>query len=189
MITSGKHIAERLKSKDFRGAFDDIVTLYGERMYWHIRRLVFSHDDADDVLQNCYIKMWKGLPKFRYDSEVFTWIYRIVINESRKRPQMERVHRFEHPRSRHKIKQLLWLSTIKVIESLPSPTHTGCIGGSQSLPMPTSSSVPEMLVKVSILTICRTSSPGTRLFPLSSGSSFPATTTASSIRSRHERGI
>ena len=82
MITSGKHIAERLKSKDFRGAFDDIVTLYGERMYWHIRRLVFSHDDADDVLQNCYIKIWKGLPKFRYDSEVFTWIYRIVINES-----------------------------------------------------------------------------------------------------------
>ena len=98
MITSGKHIAERLKSKDFRGAFDDIVTLYGERMYWHIRRLVFSHDDADDVLQNCYIKIWKGLPKFRYDSEVFTWIYRIVINESRKRPQMERVHRFEHHR-------------------------------------------------------------------------------------------
>lgn len=82
MATTGKHIADRLKSKDFRGAFDDIVTLHGERMYWHIRRLVFSHDDADDVLQNCYIKIWKGLPKFRYDSEVFTWIYRIVINES-----------------------------------------------------------------------------------------------------------
>lgn len=96
---------------------------------------------------------------------------------------MERVHRFEHLRSRHKIKQLLWLSTIKVIESLPSPTHTGCIGGSQSLPMPTSSSVPEMLVKVSNLTICRTSSPGTRLSLRKSAYSSLSTTTASSARS------
>lgn len=53
---------------------------------------------------------------------------------------MERVHRFEHLRSRHKIKQLLWLSTIKVIESLPSPTQTGCIGGLPYRPMLTFSS-------------------------------------------------
>lgn len=82
MATTGKHIADKLKSKDFRGAFDDIVALYGERMYWQIRRIVFSHDDADDVLQNCYIKIWRNLSKFRYDSEVYTWIYRITVNES-----------------------------------------------------------------------------------------------------------
>lgn len=82
MSIDGKYITEKLAAKDYRGAFDGIVALYGERMYWQIRRLVFSHDDADDVLQNCYIKIWKGLPKFRYDSEVYTWIYRITVNES-----------------------------------------------------------------------------------------------------------
>ena len=82
MPLSEKHISEKLAAGDFRGAFEDIVSLYGERMYWHIRRLVLSHDDADDILQNSYIKIWKSLPKFRADSGIFTWIYRIIINES-----------------------------------------------------------------------------------------------------------
>lgn len=82
MNVTEKHISERLGAKDYRGAFDGIVALYGERMYWQIRRIVFSHDDADDVLQNCYIKIWRNLSKFRYDSEVYTWIYRITVNES-----------------------------------------------------------------------------------------------------------
>ncbi len=77
-----KHISERLAVKDYSRAFDGIVTLYGERMYWQVRRLVFSHDDADDVLQDCYVKIWKNLPKFRSDSGIYTWIYRIIINES-----------------------------------------------------------------------------------------------------------
>ena len=82
MNTAEEHISERLGAKDYRGAFDGIVALYGERMYWQIRRLVFSHDDTDDVLQDCYVKIWKNLPKFRADSGIYTWIYRIIINES-----------------------------------------------------------------------------------------------------------
>lgn len=82
MAYSEKHMSESLRQGDYRAAFDSIVGLYGERMYWTIRKLVFSHDDADDVLQDCYVKIWKSLPKFRFGSEVYTWIYRIVINES-----------------------------------------------------------------------------------------------------------
>lgn len=82
MDFSEKHISESLRQGDYRAAFDSIVGLYGERMYWTVRKLVFSHDDADDVLQDCYVKIWKSLPKFRCDSGVFTWIYRIIINES-----------------------------------------------------------------------------------------------------------
>lgn len=82
MNVTERHISERLGAKDYRGAFDGIVSLYGERMYWHIRRLVLSHDDADDVLQDCYVKIWKNLPKFRADSGIYTWIYRILVNES-----------------------------------------------------------------------------------------------------------
>ena len=82
MNVTEKNISESLGAKDYRGAFDGIVALYSERMYWQIRRLVFSHDDTDDVLQDCYVKIWKNLPKFRADSGIYTWIYRIIINES-----------------------------------------------------------------------------------------------------------
>lgn len=82
MQVTEKHISDCLSEQDWRGAFDSIVELYGTRMYWTIRKLVLSHDDTDDVLQDCYVKIWKSLPKFRSDSGVFTWIYRIVINES-----------------------------------------------------------------------------------------------------------
>mgnify|MGYP004507109397 FL=1 len=82
MNVTERHISERLGAKDYRGAFDGIVALYGERMYWNVRRFVLSHDDADDVLQDCYVKIWKNLPKFRADSGIYTWIYRIIVNES-----------------------------------------------------------------------------------------------------------
>ncbi len=75
-------ITGALLARDYRRAFDGIVVLYGERMYWQIRRFVLSHDDADDVLQDCYVKIWRNLPKFRSDSGVYTWIYRIAVNES-----------------------------------------------------------------------------------------------------------
>lgn len=51
-------------------------------MYWHIRKMVLDHDDAHDVLQNTFIKVWKALPKFRGDSKLYTWLYRIATNES-----------------------------------------------------------------------------------------------------------
>lgn len=63
-------------------AFTDIIKKYQEKLYWHIRRMVVSHDDADDVLQNAFIKVWKGLENFREDSQLYTWLYRIATNEA-----------------------------------------------------------------------------------------------------------
>ncbi len=63
-------------------AFTQIVKKYQERMYWHIRRMVVDHDDANDVLQNAFVKAWKGLDNFREDSQLYTWLYRIATNES-----------------------------------------------------------------------------------------------------------
>lgn len=65
-----------------REAFSLIVENYDQRLYWHIRRMVQVHDDADDVLQECFIKVWKNLPSFRSDSSVYTWLYRIATNEA-----------------------------------------------------------------------------------------------------------
>lgn len=59
-----------------------IIKKYQEKLYWHIRRLVVEHEDANDVLQNMFIKVWKGLENFREDSQLYTWLYRIATNES-----------------------------------------------------------------------------------------------------------
>ncbi len=59
-----------------------LVTKYQQRVYWHIRRMVLDHDDANDVAQNVFIKVWKGLENFREDSQLYTWLYRIATNES-----------------------------------------------------------------------------------------------------------
>ncbi len=63
-------------------AFNKLLQTYQERLYWHIRKIVISHDDADDVLQNTMIKVWRSLPEFRADSGLYTWLYRIATNES-----------------------------------------------------------------------------------------------------------
>jgi RNA polymerase sigma factor (sigma-70 family) len=63
-------------------AFTQIVRKYQERLYWHIRRMVVTHEDTDDVLQNVFIKVWNGLGNFREDSRLYTWLYRIATNES-----------------------------------------------------------------------------------------------------------
>lgn len=63
-------------------AFSKLVNTYQERLYWHIRRIVIDHDDADDVLQNTFIKAFKNLDRFREDSQLYTWLYRIATNES-----------------------------------------------------------------------------------------------------------
>lgn len=62
--------------------FEDLVSQYKERLYWHIRRMVISHDDADDVLQNTFIKVYKNLQNFNGESQIYTWLYRIATNES-----------------------------------------------------------------------------------------------------------
>lgn len=63
-------------------AFTAIIKKYQERLYWHIRRMVVEHEDANDVLQNMFVKVWNGLANFREDSQLYTWLYRIATNES-----------------------------------------------------------------------------------------------------------
>jgi RNA polymerase sigma-70 factor (ECF subfamily) len=63
-------------------AFTSIIKKYQEKLYWHIRRMVIDHDDANDVLQNVFIKVWNALDNFREDSQLYTWLYRIATNES-----------------------------------------------------------------------------------------------------------
>lgn len=62
--------------------FNIILEQYKQRLYWHIRKIVISHEDTDDVLQNTFIKVWKNLGDFRADSKLYTWLYRIATNES-----------------------------------------------------------------------------------------------------------
>lgn len=63
-------------------AFNEIVRSYSERLYWHVRSLVCSHEDTDDLLQDIFVKVWAALPTFRGDAQLFTWLYRIATNES-----------------------------------------------------------------------------------------------------------
>ena len=62
-------------------AFTAIIKKYQEKLYWHIRRMVVEHEDANDVLQNVFIRVWNGLENFREDSQLYTWLYRIATNE------------------------------------------------------------------------------------------------------------
>jgi RNA polymerase sigma-70 factor (ECF subfamily) len=59
-----------------------LIDKYQQKLYWHIRKIVIDHDDSDDVLQNTYIKIWKGLANFKEESALYTWMYRIATNES-----------------------------------------------------------------------------------------------------------
>jgi len=63
-------------------AFTQIVNRYQSRLYWHIRRMVVDHDDSDDILQNTFIKAFNALERFRAESQLFTWLYRIATNET-----------------------------------------------------------------------------------------------------------
>ncbi len=63
-------------------AFTQLVSRYQQRLYWHIRRMVVEHEDANDILQNVFIKVWKSLGNFREEANLFTWLYRIATNES-----------------------------------------------------------------------------------------------------------
>lgn len=65
-----------------RAAFTDVIKLYSEPLYWQIRRLVESHDDANDLLQNTFMKAWSSIENFRGDARLSTWLYKIAINES-----------------------------------------------------------------------------------------------------------
>ena len=62
-------------------AFSQLLKKYQQKIYWHVRRMVIDHDDADDVTQDIFVKVWKNLEKFREDSQLYTWLYRIATNE------------------------------------------------------------------------------------------------------------
>lgn len=82
-MTTDQQILDSLKDPSTKGlAFRHLVSKYKERLYWHIRKILLNHDDADDVLQNTFIKIWNGLDTFRAESSLFTWLYRIATNES-----------------------------------------------------------------------------------------------------------
>lgn len=75
-------ITGMLAEKSYEQAFEFIVSGYKERLYWHIRNMVLSHDDTDDILQNTFIKIWKNLSKFEGKSQLYSWAYRIATNET-----------------------------------------------------------------------------------------------------------
>ncbi|MDA3879396.1 MAG: RNA polymerase sigma factor [Prolixibacteraceae bacterium] len=76
-------LINRLKQEDTkRLAFHELVKLYQEKLYWHVRKIVISHDDTDDVLQNTFIKVWKNIETFREESGLYTWLFRIATNEA-----------------------------------------------------------------------------------------------------------
>lgn len=78
-----KTILKQLKDSNLReAAFTCIVRQYSQQIYWHVRNMVLSHDDADDILQNTFIKAWNNIEKFRGDALISTWLYRIAINET-----------------------------------------------------------------------------------------------------------
>jgi len=80
---SDKELLDMFRKPETRNyAFNLIVRKYQERIYWHIRKIVIIHDDADDVIQNTFVKVWGGLDNFREDSQLFTWLYRIATNEA-----------------------------------------------------------------------------------------------------------
>lgn len=76
LVTSFRN--EKLKE----ASFTQLVRKYQERLYWHVRRMVVTHDDTNDILQNVFIKVWKNLGEFREESNLYTWLYRIATNES-----------------------------------------------------------------------------------------------------------
>lgn len=82
LIPEDKALLEMYREPSLREkGFTMIVKKYQEKLYWHIRRMVISHEDADDVLQNMFIKVWNNLDSFREDAQLYTWLYRIATNE------------------------------------------------------------------------------------------------------------
>lgn len=78
-----ENLIKRLRDQSTRDrAFRELVELYQERMYWHIRRFVFEHEDANDIMQNTFIKAYRGLDGFKGGAKIYTWLYRIASNES-----------------------------------------------------------------------------------------------------------
>lgn len=81
-LTEEQLVLQLSQPKNRSNAFSVVVRTYQERLYWHIRKMVLSHEDANDVLQNTFMKAWNALDGFRADSQVSTWLYKIATNET-----------------------------------------------------------------------------------------------------------
>lgn len=78
-----RELEARLKNPaQARAAFSEAIAAFSEQLYWQIRRMVNSHDDANDLLQNTFMKAWQSLDNFRGDARLSTWLHKIAINES-----------------------------------------------------------------------------------------------------------
>lgn len=82
MKSEAEFISELLDANQKDKAFNKLLDLYQKRLYWHIRKLVITHDNANDVLQNTFIRIYKSLPNFQQKSSLSTWMFRIAYNES-----------------------------------------------------------------------------------------------------------
>ena len=82
MINEEQLLEELRDPRTARRSFEKLVAEYSERLYWQIRKMVLSHDDANDILQDTFIKAWMNIDNFRGESKLTTWLYRIAINES-----------------------------------------------------------------------------------------------------------
>ncbi len=82
-ILEDQELTDRLKDPvQSRAAFTEVIARYSRPLYWQIRRMVQNHEDADDLLQNTFMKAWGSLDSFRGDAKLGTWLYKIAINES-----------------------------------------------------------------------------------------------------------
>ncbi len=76
-------LISQLRSPDkCREAFGKVIAIYSEPLYWQIRKMVIGHDDANDILQNTFLKAWSNIENFRGEAKLSTWLYKIAINES-----------------------------------------------------------------------------------------------------------
>lgn len=83
MHNSEEKFVDRLQNAaSSQEAFRELISLYKERLYWHIRNIVKNHDDTDDVLQNTFLKVYRNIGQFKGDSKLYSWMYRIATNES-----------------------------------------------------------------------------------------------------------
>jgi len=82
LIVEADLVRELKGSETQSKAFEVLVNTYKQRLYWHIRRIVLNHDDADDVLQNTFIKVFRNIDGFNGSSKLYTWLYRIATNEA-----------------------------------------------------------------------------------------------------------
>ena len=81
-MTDDRHIIKLCHECEYELAFNSIVDTYSERLYWHVRRFLCSHEDTNDLLQDIFIKIWSSLSSFRGDAQIYTWLYRIATNET-----------------------------------------------------------------------------------------------------------